>query len=320
VPTATETARAALLRLTQLGLPPTPENFQRFFAEASGADPARPMPAHGRPVMGTQAEGTAEAREMIQAVRRFAEQLFEATGTLADGIGQKNEELRVSMGSVDSLASMLDDPEVSTLLNTVLSITSSMHATVDASHSELVRTREAIDQLRGEMQQSREWMQQDPLTGMQNRRGMEIALGRELARARRSGSALSVAMLDIDHFKKLNDTYGHPAGDCALVHLCDIAKSILRESDIMVRYGGDDFLLVLPETDRNGTLLVIDRLKVVVQKTPLIYEGSRIALSFSAGVAQLQAGENPAALVLRADRAMLQAKSAGRDTIRQAEA
>jgi len=312
VTSASENARAALHRLSQLGLPPTPENFQRFYVEAAGGDES---PAQGRPVGGTPAETNGEARELMQAVRRFAEQLSQATGSLAEDIEQRNAELKVSMDSMETLGVGPEPPQVSSLLSTVLSITSTIHTTVEASHAELQRTREEIEQLKHELQQSREWMQQDPLTGMQNRRGMDAVLLREVARARRSGSVLSLSMIDIDHFKKLNDSYGHHAGDRALVHLAEITRSVLRETDIVVRYGGEEFLMIFPETDLNGARFVVDRLKLVVQKTPLIYEGRKISLNFSAGIAQLQPDENGSALVLRADRAVLQAKRDGRNRI-----
>jgi len=316
----TEAARAALHRLSQLGLPPTPENFQRYFVEAGGAEG---VPAHGRAlnVPGTGQPGSrppesdAEARELMHAVRRFAEQLAEATGTLATDIGQQNAELKVSMNSMDTLRVAPAAPELSSLLNTVLSITATIQSRVETSHAELLRTREDIDQLRTELKESRDWMQQDPLTGMQNRRGMDTILAREVARTRRNGSALSVAMLDIDHFRLLNDTHGHHAGDRALVHFSEISRSVLRETDIIVRYGGEEFLMILPETDLNGARFVVDRLKMVVQKTPLIYEGRKIAISLSAGVAQIETDENASALVLRAERCVLQAKRDGRNRI-----
>ena len=312
--TATELARAALHRLAALGLPPTPENFQRFYAEAGSGREAVPVPVPVAPPPHTTS--ASEARELMAAVRRFAEQLAEATGSLALDIDQHNEQLRQS---VSSLADAITEPQLGTLLSGVLEITSTMQSTVQASHVELLRTREEIEQLKVELQQSREWMLQDPLTGMQNRRGMDDMLGREVARARRSGAALSVAMLDLDKFKTVNDTYGHHAGDRVLVHMADITRSVLRESDVVVRYGGEEFLLILPDTDINGARFMLDRLQLVVQKTPLIHEGRRIAVAFSAGLAQLRPDDNSASLVIRADRAMLQAKAEGRNRVLVAE-
>jgi len=297
-----------LRRLSELGLPPTPENFQRFYQEAGGEGstvaeaPAAPAPANG------------EAEVLMESVRRFAEELAETTGSLAEDIGQHNADLLQTMAAAAPPPASLT-PQVATLLSSVLSIASTIQSTVQASHAELMRAREEIDELRRDLKQSHEWLLQDPLTGMQNRRGMDATLFHEVARARRSGTPLSVAMLDIDHFKQLNDSHGHHAGDRALVHLSEVVRSVLRDSDTTVRYGGEEFVMILPETDLNGARFVVDRLRLVVRKSPLIHEGQRIQLSLSAGIAQLQPTENGSALLLRADRATLQAKHEGRDRV-----
>ena len=295
-------------RLSELGLSPTPENFQRFYQEAGGEGstvaeaPAAPAPANG------------EAEVLMESVRRFAEELAETTGSLAEDIGQHNADLLQTMAAAAPPPASLT-PQVATLLSSVLSIASTIQSTVQASHTELMRAREEIDELRRDLKQSHEWLLQDPLTGMQNRRGMDATLFHEVARARRSGTPLSVAMLDIDHFKQLNDSHGHHAGDRALVHLSEVVRSVLRDSDTTVRYGGEEFVMILPETDLNGARFVVDRLRLVVRKSPLIHEGQRIQLSLSAGIAQLQPTENGSALLLRADRATLQAKHEGRDRV-----
>ena len=250
----------------------------------------------------------------MESVRRFAEELAETTGSLAEDIGQHNSDLLQTMAAAAPPPASLT-PQVATLLSSVLSIASTIHSTVQASHAELLRAREEIDDLRRDLKQSHEWLLQDPLTGMQNRRGMDATLFHEVARARRSGTPLSVAMLDIDHFKQLNDSHGHHTGDRALVHLSEVVRSVLRDSDTTVRYGGEEFVMILPETDLNGARFVVDRLRLVVRKSPLIHEGQRIPLSLSAGIAQLQPAENGSALLLRADRATLQAKSEGRDRV-----
>jgi diguanylate cyclase len=304
----TDAARTALRRLSELGLPPTPDNFQRFYAEAGGEGSTAADAPAAPPVANSEAE------VLMDAVRQFAEELAETTGSLAEDIGQHNADLLKTMAAATPPPSSLT-PQVATLLSSVLSITSTIHSTVQASHAELLRAREEIDDLRRDLKQSRDWLLQDPLTGMQNRRGMDSTLFHEVARARRSGTPLSIAMLDIDHFKQLNDSHGHHAGDRALMHLSEVVRSVLRDSDTTVRYGGEEFVMILPETDLNGARFVVDRLRLVVRKSPLIHEGQRIPLSLSAGIAQLQPAENGSALLLRADRATLQAKSEGRDRV-----
>jgi diguanylate cyclase len=178
----TEAARTALRRLSELGLPPTPDNFQRFYAEAGGeGSTAADAPA----APADPAVANSEAEVLMDAVRRFAEELVETTGSLAEDIGQHNADLLQTMAAAAPPPASLT-PQVATLLSSVLSIASTIQSTVQASHAELMRAREEIDELRRDLKQSHEWLLQDPLTGMQNRRGMDATLFHEVARARRS--------------------------------------------------------------------------------------------------------------------------------------
>jgi diguanylate cyclase len=125
-------------------------------------------------------------------------------------------------------------------------------------------------------------------------------------------------MADLDHFKSINDEYGHEAGDQMLVHFTMLMKSVMRKSDALVRFGGEEFTLILPETDSRGAIFVLGRLQQLMASTPLVYEGRRIQATFSAGVATLRADENGHALLRRADEALYGAKDSGRNIIRVA--
>ena len=117
----------------------------------------------------------------------------------------------------------------------------------------------------------------DALTGFGNRRAMTELIHREIARSTRSKEPFSIAMLDIDHFKKINDTYGHNVGDQALIHLAKVAKSSIRETDEICRYGGEEFVVTLPGATAQGAYSVIDRMRGLVERTPLILKPSTIA-------------------------------------------
>jgi diguanylate cyclase (GGDEF)-like protein len=143
----------------------------------------------------------------------------------------------------------------------------------------------------------------DSLTGLANRRALEESLVGELARAERSGQPLSVVMLDIDHFKSYNDQHGHQAGDGLLRDLAKAWGRELRPSDLLARFGGEEFLAVLPATDRSAARKVADRMR---QATPT-------ATTSSAGVATWETHETMVDLVARADAALYQAKRLGRD-------
>jgi diguanylate cyclase len=145
----------------------------------------------------------------------------------------------------------------------------------------------------------------DPLTGAANRRAWDRTLPVEMDRARRSGTPLAVALLDLDHFKAFNDTYGHQAGDQLLRSATEVWRSLLRSSDLLARYGGEEFAVLLPSSTLGEAVEVVDRLRVA---TPL-------AQTFSAGVALWHGDETSDQTVARADRALYQAKQAGRNQV-----
>jgi diguanylate cyclase (GGDEF)-like protein/PAS domain S-box-containing protein len=158
----------------------------------------------------------------------------------------------------------------------------------------------------------RELATTDPLTGLPNRRVFTERLELEFNRSRRKKLALSVMMLDIDDFKKLNDSYGHDAGDRALVHFADILRNIVRESDLAARYGGEEFIVLLPECDEAQSVGFAERLLEAVRSTPWA-DGPVFA---SIGIAALTGATPDAArLVTLADEALYAAKRAGKNCV-----
>lgn len=161
----------------------------------------------------------------------------------------------------------------------------------------------------------------DDLTGVYNRRHFSELGNREVARARRYGHPLSVVILDLDHFKRVNDSWGHEAGDHALQATTDVLKNALRTSDIIGRHGGEEFSMLLPETPLDQAVAVAERLRSLIARTPIIVSTeTSLTLTASFGVAGAsRAPEETLDDILRAaDRAMYEAKTAGRDCVRQA--
>lgn len=303
-PTA-EWARATLLKLSELNLPPTPENYAKWYSLISGIP--RPEPADA---------GRAACEEMVQAVKDLAESLASRARRLEQELAGDNASLRETAGHMrasDEKATLLR------LMEILLSKADAIYTRVDSACADVESTRSALAHLTDELVQTRQAIQEDPLTGAHNRRGMDAVLLREVARARRNNNRLVLAMLDVDHFKQVNDAHGHDAGDKLLVHLSTVIRSALRESDVLVRYGGEEFLLILSDADLRGARFVVDRLRQVIAKAPLHYEGRRIEVTVSVGVAQLKEGENGQSLVLRADHALYEAKRAGRNCVREAD-
>lgn len=159
----------------------------------------------------------------------------------------------------------------------------------------------------------------DPLTGISNRRHIEYMLHAAVDEARRTRSELAVIMLDVDHFKRINDSHGHSAGDQVLEQLVHACQGALRQHDRIGRVGGEEFLVVLPDTDLARGVQVAERLRACVAAARPVVAGVELQLSISLGVAQLRATETGAAsLVRRADAALYHAKDNGRDRVEAA--
>ncbi|HUG52408.1 MAG TPA: diguanylate cyclase [Vicinamibacteria bacterium] len=156
----------------------------------------------------------------------------------------------------------------------------------------------------------------DALTGLHNRRAFNEFLERAVAREDRQGGHFSLLLLDIDRFKKLNDTYGHPAGDAALRHTAQLLAHHVRKSDLAARVGGEEFAVLLASTDASGAGHLAEKVRAEVEKGRLVYDGARLAVTVSVGVAVWpQDGREPAALVAAADRALYAAKEGGRNRV-----
>lgn len=163
--------------------------------------------------------------------------------------------------------------------------------------------------------------QTDMLTGMYNRRGFQDRAEAELARAVRYGTPLSVLVGDIDHFKAVNDTYGHGIGDDALRHVAALWRNVLRDMDVSGRLGGEEFAALLPHTALADARLVAERIRVDIADGALVVEGADpLVLTISIGVATLEHGEGLASLLGRGDSALYAAKRAGRNRVLTADA
>src|ERR1700726_4769321 len=148
----------------------------------------------------------------------------------------------------------------------------------------------------------------DPLTGLYNRRFAEQRLAAEVARSERRGHPLTVLTLDLNNFKEINDTYGHPAGDQVLQEFASRLNNVIRGSDLAVRLGGDEFLVVLPECTLEQLKLVLERLR----SFELDWQGQKIPVTFSAGWKDYEMGDRPEEMLARADQALYTSKRAGK--------
>jgi diguanylate cyclase (GGDEF)-like protein len=170
------------------------------------------------------------------------------------------------------------------------------------------------DQLRQRNAELDQMSRTDVLTGLHNRRHLEEELGRQHAVARRHGDPVALLLLDIDHFKHVNDNYGHPTGDLVLREFARRLSDELRVGDVGGRWGGEEFLVVLPRTGLDGARTVGERIRLATSATPIAAAGQDIAVTVSGGCA-LGPADTPDELVAQADARLYEAKVAGRNRI-----
>jgi diguanylate cyclase (GGDEF)-like protein len=156
----------------------------------------------------------------------------------------------------------------------------------------------------------------DPLTGQLNRRTFFELAQREIERFRRFGRPFSWIMFDVDLFKEINDTYGHSAGDQVLVAIAERCCHVIRQVDIFGRYGGDEFVMLLPETDQQMASQIAERIRASVYVSPIETESGPVSVSISVGITQPTEGTADLGLLLnKADQALYKSKKAGRNRI-----
>jgi diguanylate cyclase (GGDEF)-like protein len=155
----------------------------------------------------------------------------------------------------------------------------------------------------------------DPLTHCYNRRALDTSIENDIAYAKRYGIDLSVIMLDLDNFKMINDTYGHLAGDAVLKAIAGLILSMVRKSDYLVRYGGEEFVLVLPGSTLYNAVQVAHKIRIMIENYRIQLEGTSIAVSASFGVAGLENKQDGFCLLQEADERLYQAKALGKNNV-----
>lgn len=156
----------------------------------------------------------------------------------------------------------------------------------------------------------------DGLTGIYNKRYLLDRIEAEYSHARRHGGELTMLIFDIDHFKQINDTYGHPAGDSVLIELARAVQSTLRTEDVFARYGGEEFVILMRDVDDRGAIVLAERIRHMVEHHPFVHEGTRIPVTISIGVGSLNDDVSEAVeLIHVADKYLYKAKNGGRNRV-----
>lgn len=251
------------------------------------------------------------------AVKNMMTIFIDRLSVLAASTGEYHEKIDVYS---QKIAQAEDIGALNTILDDVMRETRIVQRAALSSHDEIVAAQRKVQEaeariqtLESQLAQMSELAREDQLTGSLNRRGLDDVLARELARADRRDTPLSIALLDMDDFKQLNDSHGHGAGDEALIHVVKIIKETLRSMDVIGRFGGEEFLAVLPDTPLAEATGVVARLQKELTKRIFVYNSQRLFITFSAGIAQCAPNEIPEAVLKRADSALYQAKKMGKN-------
>lgn len=282
-------------------------------------------------------------RQLDDVERRMKDVIFKQ-GMLKKQLTEAQDRLKSMLISfVDRLANLTDETDtfhskieicsrkisqagdigqISEVLDEVMAATRVMQLNAQRSRDELQEmrrrvseTEKEVERLHAELSQASDMVRIDPLTNVLNRKGMEEAMEREVSRAHRQHGNLCIVVLDIDNFKRLNDTLGHQAGDAALVHLATVIKETLRPQDTVARYGGEEFVLLLPDTPLDESVTAVTRLQRELTRRFFLHNNEKLLITFSAGVAELNGSEPATAAIQRADQAMYLAKRGGKNRV-----
>lgn len=327
---AARIARAALPLASQYNLPANPLNYRVFYEYIAGYDPdftRAAQQAMQDPHKVTQdqiydlynqfiLQGDEAALEtMREALRVVMEQ---ALRTLAEaGEDTSSYQLELENGMAH-LSGGMGLEELRGVLNQVIDHTKRTLEAGRSLQNRLTAANQELESLRCEFQKVREESVRDPLTGVHNRRGFDLAVESLSRTAKDMQTPLCLLMVDADHFKKINDQYGHGFGDEVLRFIANTIIDKVRGADLVARYGGEEFVVLLPETALEGAARVATNIAQKLAQSPLKQKstGTSIgAVTVSIGVATFRYSESTDELVARADKALYQAKSEGRNRV-----
>ena len=257
-----------------------------------------------------------EAQQTIKAmIAGFIDQLAdfaESTGSYHDVIGTCAQQISAAR----------DISQIGGVLDEVMRQTRSMQLHAVRSRDDLLTTRQRAEEaeervaaVQRELDETSRLVTLDPLTGALNRRGLQEMFDKEASRAVRRQGSLCVALLDLDNFKQFNDTYGHQGGDDALTHLVSTVRENLRPQDSVARFGGEEFILLYPETSLEEAAAALTRLQRALTSALFLLNDQKVLITFSAGVTPWIPEETLEAVAARADKAMYRAKLSGKNRV-----
>lgn len=325
-----ETLRIALPLMTRYKVPTTPENYSIWFHYVIGDRPGlndfidnlleqkTPFTQDVNEHIYQQFLSDQHLQQAEQVSKTLVSALAETTAALrhtgseADHYHSVLSSFDKSCGSAQSLTDVFD------LLNTVLKETQSMQQSMKRLQQDFLVKSDDMDKLRKELDQVRKQASTDALTGLYNRTTFFDSLEAVDAESNPLSNPYSVAMIDIDHFKRVNDTFGHLVGDKVIRFVADSLRQSIKGRDCAARYGGEEYALLLPETSLENAVILCNKIREHIAKTNLVRSGTKESLgqiTISVGIAQKRSGEGRMDLLARADKALYLSKERGRNKV-----
>lgn len=270
-------------------------------------------------VLYKQSQLKASLSEARNAIKNMLAGFVDQLADFAEATSDYHDKIELC---AEKISAANDISELESVLGEVMRETRTIQINAQRSRDELRSTQKKVQEseariteLERELESTSELVRHDQLTGVLNRRGLEEIFTKEAARAKRHETSLCVALIDIDNFKKLNDSMGHDTGDEALIHLATICRETLRPQDTVARYGGEEFIILLPDTPLNDAASVLTRLQRELTKKFFMHGNEKVLITFSAGVTQMTTNDDQGSVIKRADQAMYEAKQSGKNRV-----
>jgi len=326
---ATQIARAALPLASQFAVPANPVNYAVLYEYVSGQNPqltealdqlrknAKDLTAEQVNSLYHDFVGDTD-EQALKDVRMALTTIVDSTRGSLDKVNQESQAYQENLGDAAQQLTNGGSSGVVDIVAQLIDETVRMQAVSRNLQEELAQTNHDLSSLRTDFKRVREESMADPLTGIQNRRAFEASLAEARVQAAANNEALCLLMVDIDHFKKVNDTYGHVVGDAVLKQVSKAISDTVRGGDVLARYGGEEFVVLLPNTPMEGAERVADNIcnNVRNQKMDRSRVGKDIGrVTVSVGVALFYGQESAEEFVVRADTALYRAKESGRNRV-----
>ncbi len=322
--------REAIPRMSQLGIPVTPENYHTWYEYTMGT--CQPLIDDIDELLSTGAKFTNKINKELylkhvyqspeETLEVYQKHLQNLVNTLFEKISGMTQKTRSFSGSLEKYASVLEtSPDIESVTEVISRLIDDTGSVIQSNNSMatmLDRMNNEVETLYDNLQTLNVEAYTDQLTGVPNRRAFDKSINDLLDAFQDEAQSFSLILIDIDHFKKFNDTHGHAIGDKVLKYVAKVMKSCLKNNDMLARYGGEEFVLLLPNVDYASAIAIGDRVREKVSSVKLIdnEEGKDLGyVTISMGVAVVSEQDDDESIVKRADRALYLAKENGRNRV-----